>query len=178
MQSQLKTIRGESKGKGSKKMSEASDELQFLMTFNSSITQAAAKAMEHLTDFIFITMGNSTLARRDAYLSHLKNEIKPDTFAALRTAPLQIGTLFPDSIIKRAEEEISHYDSKGQCAAYGRGKARYHPYERPDIKKPESRSESKQERPAWKNIGRRQFKRGRGRSANFSSRAKGQQSYK
>ena len=84
MQSQLKTIRG------SKKISEASDELQFLMTFNSSITQAAAKAMEHLTDFIFITMGNSTLARRDAYLSHLKNGIKPDTFAALRTAPLQL----------------------------------------------------------------------------------------
>ena len=137
MQSQLKIIRGESKGKGSKKMSEASDELQFLMTFNSSITQAAAKAMEHLTDFTFITMGNSTLARRDAYLSHLKNGIKPDTFAALRTAPLQIGTLFPDSIIKRAEEEISHYDSKGQSATFGQGKARYHPYERPDAKKPE-----------------------------------------
>ena len=101
------TIRGESKGKGSKKISEASDELQFLMNFNSSITQTAAKAMEHLTDFVFITMGNSTLARRDAYLSPLKNGIKPDTFAALRTAPLQIGTLFPDSIIKRAEEEIS-----------------------------------------------------------------------
>ena len=179
MQSQLKTIHGESKGKGSKKMSEASDELQFIMTFNSSITQAAAKVMEHLTDFVFITMGNSTLARRDAYLSHLKNGIKPDTFATLRTASLQIGTLFPDSIIKRAEEEISHYDSKGQSAAYGRGKACYHPYERPDTKKSESRSEGKQERPAWKNIGRRQFKRGRGRSTNFSSRsAKGQQSYK
>ena len=172
MQSQLKIIRGESKGKGSKKMSEASDELQFLMTFNSSITQAAAKAMEHLTDFTFITMGNSTLARRGAYLSHLKNGIKQDTFAALRTAPLQIGTLFPDSIIKRAEEEISHYDSKAKAS-------RYHPYERTDAKKPESRSEGKQEMPAWKNIGRRQFKRGRGRYANFSSRrAKGQQSYK
>ena len=95
MQSQLKTIRGESKGKGSKKMSEASDKLQFLMTFNSSITQAAAKAMEHLTDFIFITMGNSTLARRDAYLSHLKNGIKPDTFAALRTAHYRLELFFP-----------------------------------------------------------------------------------
>ena len=179
MQSQLMIIRGEYKGKGSKKMSEASDELQFLMTFNSSITQATAKVMEHLTDFTFITMANSTLARRDAYLGHLKNGIKQDTFAALRTAPLQIGTLFPDSIIKRAEEEISHYDSKGQSSTFGRGKARYHPYERTDAKKPESRSEGKQERPAWKNIGRRQFKRGRGRYANFSSRgAKGQQSYK
>ena len=95
MQSQLKTIRSESKGKASKKVSDASDELQFFMNFNSSITQAAAKTMEHLTDFAFITMGNSTLAQRDAYLSHLKHGIKPDTFAALRTAPLQIGTLFP-----------------------------------------------------------------------------------
>ena len=179
MQAQLKTIRGESKGKVSKKISEASDELQFLMTFNSSITQAAAKSMEHLTDFVFITMGNSTLARRDAYLSHLKIGIKPDTFAALRTAPLQGGTLFPDAIIKKAEEEISHYDSRGQSASFDRNKLRYHPYERPETKKPESRSEGKQDRPAWKNIGRRQFKRGRGRSANFSFRGvKGQQSYK
>ena len=179
MQSQLKTIRGESKGKVSKKISEASDELQFLMTFNNSITQAAAKSMEHLTDFVFITMGNSTLTRRDAYLSHLKNGIKPDTFAALRTAPLQGGTLFPDAIIKKAEEEISHYDNRGQSASFGRNKLRYHPYERADTKKQESQSEGKQDRPAWKNIGRHQFKRGRGRSANFSSRGvKGQQSYK
>ena len=149
------------------------------MTFNSSITQAAAKAMEHLTDFVFITMGNTTLVRRDSYLSHLKNGIKSDTPAALRAAPLQIWTLFPDAVIKRAEEEISHYDNKSQpSASYARGKNRFHPYERVD-KKFEGRSEVRQDRPAWKNIGRRQFKRGKGKSANFSSRpAKGQQSYK
>ena len=179
MQTQLKTIRGEAKGKASKKVSEASEELQFLITFNNSITQAAAKAMEHLTDFVFITMGNVTLARRDSYLSHIKNGIKSDTLAALRSAPLQLGTLFPDAIIKRAEEEISHYDSKNQSStAYARGKNRFHPYERTD-KKFEGRSDSKQERPAWKNIGRRQFRRGRGKNTNFSTRpAKGQQSYK
>ena len=179
MQTQLKTIRGEAKGKASKKVSEASEELQFLITFNNSITQAAAKAMEHLTDFVFITMGNVTLARRDSYLSHIKNGIKSDTLAALRSAPLQLGTLFPDAIIKRAEEEISHYDSKNQSStAYAKGKNRFHPYERAD-KKFEGRSDSKQERPAWKNIGRRQFRRGRGKNANFSTRpAKGQQSYK
>ena len=69
MQTQLKLVRGESKGKGSSKASEATDELQFLMNFNGSITQAAAKAMEHLTEFVFITMGNITLARRDSYLT-------------------------------------------------------------------------------------------------------------
>ena len=51
MQSQIRTVRGEGKGKGSAKVSEATEELQFLMEFNSSITQAAAKAMEHLTEF-------------------------------------------------------------------------------------------------------------------------------
>ena len=107
--------------------------------------------------------------------------MKSDTLAALRSAPLQIGTLFPDAVIKRAEEEISHHDSKSQSSAsYARGKNPYpyHPYERVD-KKFEGRLEVRQDRPAWKNIGRRQFKRGKGKAASFSSRpAKGQQSYK
>ena len=135
MQAQLKTIRGEAKGKASKKVLEASDELQFLMNFNKSITRAAAKAMEHLTYFVFVTMGNVTLARRDSYLSHIKNGVKSDTLAALRSALLQLGTLFPDAVIKRAEEEISLHDSKNQSsAAYARGKNRFHPYERVDKK--------------------------------------------
>ena len=178
MQSQIRTIRVERKGKGSAKVLEATEELQFLMEFNSNITQAAAKAMEHLTEFVFFTMGNLTLARRDTYLNHLKNGIKPDTFAALRTGPLHITTLFPESAIKRAEEEISH-DSKSQPAATSSHvKARFHPYERHD-RKQEGRSEHKQERPAWKNINKRQFRQPKGKSANFSSRsAKGQQPYK
>ena len=178
MQTQLRTIRSDSKGKSSSKSAEATEELQFLMEFNSSITQAAAKAMEHLTDFVFITMGNLTLARRDAYLNHVKNGIKPDTLAALRTAPLHLSTLFPDAVIKRAEE-IAHYDNKGHSASSSScHKGRFHPYERPD-KRVEGRSDTKQERPAWKNIGRHQFRRCRGKNANFSSRpAKGQQTFK
>ena len=179
MQSQIKTIRSEGKGKGSSKVSEATDELQFLMDFNANISHATAKAMEHLTEFVFFTMGNLTLARRDAYLNHLKNGIKPDTFAALRTGPLHIPTLFPESAIKRAEEEIAHFDSKNQPAASSsRAKARFHPYERQE-RKQEGRSEFKQERPAWKNISKRQFRKPKGRNSNFSSRsAKGQQPYK
>ena len=65
-------MRSESKGKNSSKVSTAMEELQYLMNFNSSICQAAAKTMEHLTEFVFISMGNLTLARRDAYLSHIK----------------------------------------------------------------------------------------------------------
>ena len=177
MQDQLKTLRSESKGKSSSKVSSAADELQYLMDFNTSITQAAAKTMEHLSDFVFIPMGNITLARRDAYLSHLRTGIKLDTFNALRTGPLHINTLFPDSVIRKAEEDIAHFKSKGHSSST-HSKGQYHPYEWPD-KRSDSRSEAKLERPGWKNISRKQFKKGKGRSANYSSRpAKGQQSYK
>ena len=73
MQSQLKAMKSElSKGKSSTKVSGVAEELQFLIDFNSGITQAMAKTLEHLTDFVFVTVANTTLARRDSYLSHLK----------------------------------------------------------------------------------------------------------
>ena len=83
MKDQLKILKAENKGKGST----AAEELNYLMDFNSSITQAAAKSMEHLSEFVFIIMGKLTLIRRDAYLSHLRTGIKPDTLTALRSAP-------------------------------------------------------------------------------------------
>ena len=175
MQSQLKVIKSDlSKGKSSGKVSHAADELQFFMNFNSSITQSMAKTLEHLTDFVFDTVANTTLARRDSYLSHLKMGIKPDTLAALRTGPLQIPTLFPDAALKQAEQDIANFKSKGQVQTGNKG--RFHPYERPekhtDYRKPD--------RPALKNIGNRgQSRKSKGKASYYSSRpAKGQQSYK
>ena len=67
MQSQLKSMKSElSKGKSSIKVSGAVEELQLLMDFNSGITPAIAKTLEHLTDFVFVTVANTTLARRDS----------------------------------------------------------------------------------------------------------------
>ena len=146
------------------------------MNFNSSICQAAAKTMEHLTEFVFISMGNLTLACRDSYLTHIKSGVKPDTLAGLRTAPIHIATLFPDSLIKRAEEEIAHFESKGHMSST-RGKGRYHPYERLE-KKTDRKSSFKSDKPAWKNIGKIQRKRSRGKATHYSQPAKGQQSYK
>ena len=98
MLQQLKIIQSElKKGKLADKVSIASDELQGLMDFTRSISQAMAKAMEHLSDFVFVTVSDLTLARRDSYLSHLRSGIKPDTLAALRTVPLNLTPLFPDS---------------------------------------------------------------------------------
>ena len=177
MQEQCKIVRSESKGKSSSEVSTAMEEMQYLMNFNSSICQAAAKSMEHLTEFVFISMGNLTLARRDSYLTHIKTGVKPDTSAGLHTAPIHIATLFPDHLIKKAEEEIVHFESKGQSSST-KSKGRYHPYERPD-RKADRKSSFKQDKPSWKNIGRAQHKRGRGKAAHYSLRpAKGQQSYK
>ena len=65
MKDQLKIVKSENKGKGSTNLTAAADELNYLMDFNSSISQAAAKAMEHWSDFVFVSMGNLTLVRRD-----------------------------------------------------------------------------------------------------------------
>ena len=176
MKDQLKIVKSENKGKGSTNLTAAADELNYLMDFNSSISQAAAKAMEHLSDFVFMSMGNLTLVRRDAYLSHLRTGIKPDTLTALRSAPLHIATLFPESVVKRAEEDIAQFESKGHSTS-SHNKGRYHPYEWQDRKS--SYKDSRSDKPAWKTIGKRNFKRGRGRASTYSSRpAKGQQSYK
>ena len=51
-------------------------------TFNQGISRPIAMTMEHLSNFVFISMANLTLARRDAYLAHLRYSIKPDTPAA------------------------------------------------------------------------------------------------
>ena len=177
MQEQFRTVRSESKGKGSAKVSTALDELQHRMNFNSSICQAAAKTMEHLTEFVFISMGNLTLTRRDAYLTHVRTGDKPDTMAGLRTAPIHISTLFPDSLIKKAEDEILQFENKGQSSS-AKGKGRYHPYERPERKGDRKSSSFKSDKPSWKNIGKG-HKKGQGKGSHYSSRpAKGQQSYK
>ena len=69
--------------------------------------------MEHLSDFTFVSMVNLTLWRRDSYLAHVKSRLKQDTLAALRQAPLDLPTLFPNTVLKRAEEDIGRFEEKG-----------------------------------------------------------------
>ena len=173
MQSHLKTIRTESKGKSASKVSTATDELQFLLDFNSSVCHAMARSMEHLTDFVFVNVANTTLMRRDSYLSYLKAGVKADTLNALRAAPLDLDTLFPGKIVKQAEEDIAALDRNRSGSVYKKG--RYHPYEKHD-KKPDS---TRQDRPAWKNISSHgQRRRGKGKYQYSTRPAKGQQAYK
>ena len=115
MQTQLKLIQMEqSKGKSSERTGTATDELQYLLKFNSSITKCMAKTMEHLSEFVFINVANMTLARRDAYLAHVKVGIKHDTLSALRQAPIHLDKLFPEQMLKKAEEDIAQHENKNR----------------------------------------------------------------
>ena len=52
-------------------------------------------------------MANLTLAHRDSYLEFMHGGVKPNTLAALCTAPVHLHSLFPDSLLVKAEDEIS-----------------------------------------------------------------------
>ena len=176
MQTQLKLIQMEqSKGKSSERTGTATDELQYLLKFNSSITKCMAKTMEHLSEFVFINVANMTLARRDAYLAHVKVGIKHDTLSALRQAPIQLDKLFPEQMLKKAEEDIAQHENKNRPSQSSTGfrKDRFHLYQRNDKTR-----DQKSGKPAWKTIGGFQQKK-KGKNSNFSSRpAKGQSYYK
>ena len=108
MVSQLKVIQGvTSKGKSSSKIPQAADKLDYLITFNQSITRAMARTIQDLSNGVFINVANLTLAHRDSYLEYVKAGIKQDMLASLRS-PLHMSALFPDHIIAKAEEEIRH----------------------------------------------------------------------
>ena len=77
----------QTKGKSAGKVGAATQELQYFINLSTSITQFVAKAMEHLSDFAFVSMVNVTLYRRDSYLAHVQPGLKQDTMAALRQAP-------------------------------------------------------------------------------------------
>ena len=181
MSTQLKIIQGvTAKGKSSGKLQQATDELDFLVTFNRSITQAMAHTMQDLSEGVFINIANLTLARRDSYLDFARTGIKQDTLMSLRSAPLHMSALFPDHIISKAEEEIHHSEDKRTSGPSQRKPQRFHPYAQPSRQQQEP--DRKQGLPAWKQLGsrRRGQRSHRGKAAaSFSQRpAKTQKQYK
>ena len=83
MSAQLKTLHLDKKGKLSERTKQEVDELDYLVTFNQSIPQAMARIMQDLSEGVFISMANFTLARRDSYLEYLHAGVKQDTLNAL-----------------------------------------------------------------------------------------------
>ena len=128
MNTQLKTLRLDSKEKSSEKMRQAVSELEYLTTFNRSISQAMARTMQDLSEAVFINMANFTLARRDSYLDYLHARVKQDTVNALRTSPVHLNALFPDQVIGKAEGEISKSEEKRSSDTSHQQQGRFHPY--------------------------------------------------
>ena len=104
MITQLKSLPvDKAKGKTAEKTQQAVEKLEYLVTFNMSISQAMQRTMQG----VFISMANLTLARRDSYLEFIRGGVKPDTLTASRTAPVHLHSLFPDSLLVKTEDEIS-----------------------------------------------------------------------
>ena len=89
------------KGKSSERTQQAVDELEYFLTFNRPIIQAMARTelWMNLSEGIFITVANFTLARRDSYLEYLHAGVKQDRLTALRTAPIHLQSLFLDQLL-------------------------------------------------------------------------------
>ena len=173
MSAQLKTLHPGKKGKSSERTKQAIDELDYLVTFNRSISQAMARTMQDLSEVVFISMANFTLARSDSYLEYLHAGVKQDTLNALRMSPVHFNSLFLDQLITRAEEEICRSEERRSAGQPHRRQGRFHPYASSD--KPASHPDWKSGVPAWKQIrDKQQSRKSRGKASTFSQKpAKG-----
>ena len=176
VQEQLKILQAElGKGKSSTKAQSALDELHYLTSFSQNVSFAVGKSLQHLSDFTFVQMANLTLVRRDSYLEHLKTGVKPDTFSALRNCPLNTHALFPDAVIRKAEDEIQQFETikrtnqpgpgRGGFAGNHKKQNRFQPYPTNWKQAPETQTGASagKDMPAWKSFGGRGRSRGRGR---------------
>ena len=180
MVTQLKSLRSDSsKGKSAERTQQAIEELEYLVTFNRSISQAMQRTMQDLSEGVFISMANLTLARRDSYLEFIRGGVKPDTLAALRTSPVHLLSLFPDSLLVKAEDEISRSEERRSMGNTQRKPRRFHPYV-PSSTKPSHQPDRKPTTPAWKQIRDRQTgQKGGGKASNFNQKpAKGFKKHK
>ena len=175
-------ILGLNKGKAPQEVSAALSDLKDLTAFHL----AMGTALQHLADSLFVQMSNLILLRRDSYLDHVKNGIKPDTYSQLRNAPLFGHGLFPDAIIRTAEQDNASHHSSGSVPRPGPGAAqqtgwrsshRYRPYESRESR---NTGTGDQDRQSWRQFSRNRGRgRGRGRGSNPRfSKSRGYKQYK
>ena len=167
------------KGKALKKfqVTAALTDLKDLMAFHQNVSVAMGTALQHLADSIFVHLANLVLLRRDSYLDHVKNGIKPDTWNQLCNAPLFGYGLFPDAVIRTAEEDTAKHESAGPAPRPGPGALqqagwrsahRHQPYER---KEQRSSNTGEREQQPWRQFGHPKGQgrsRGRGSNPHFS----------
>ena len=170
MSTQLKNLHmDKGKGKSSERMQQAVDKLEYLVTFNRSISQAIARTMQDLSEGVFISVATFTLARRDSYLKYLHAGVKQDTLNALRTVPVHLQSLFPDQLLIKAEEEMARSEERRSSSQSHRKPSHFHQYASNDI--PSHQADRKSSIPAWKQIRERQLgKKGHDKPTTFSQK--------
>ena len=152
------------KGKTSKDVTNALNDLLDLMAFHQKVSVAMGTSLQHLADSLFLNMSNLNLLRRDAYLDFVKQGVKQDTKNVLRNAPLFGYALFPDAAIMTAELDIQKYKASSVAQKPGpgasqhtswKGSHRYKPYNRKD-RKPAAASDpsTQQQQQPWRQFGR------------------------
>ena len=102
------------------------EELGAALSFQQSVTGSLSRTVTYLSEHAILDMANFTLLRRDSYLHQLRYGVKPDTVLVLRTAPVHLDTLFPESLAVRAEKEVADYDGRRQTKDRAG-----HPYKEP-----------------------------------------------
>ena len=175
MVTQLKSLRVDTaKGKAAERTQQAVEELEYLVTFYRSLSQAMQCTMQDLSEGVFISMANLTLACRDSYLEFICGGVKPDTLTALRTAPVYRHSLFPDNLLVKDEDEISCSEERRSSGSAHRKPGRFHPYASSSGRSMHQ-PDRKPTTPAWKRIRDRQMgQKGRGKASNFTQKpAKG-----
>ena len=172
MSTQLKSLHvDKGKGKSSERMQQAVDELEYLVTFNRSISQAMARTMQDLSEGVFISLANFTLVRRDSYLDYLHAGVKQDTLTALRAALVHLQSLFPDQLLIKAEDVVARSEERRSSSQSHRKPSHFHPYASND--KLSHQPDRKSSVSAWKQIRERQ-QNSRGKPSTFSQKlAKG-----
>ena len=173
-----------SKGKTSKEIADALNDLCDLLAFHQRVSIALGTSLQHLADSLFVHMSNMILLRRDSYLDFVKPGVKQDTMNNLRNAPMFGLALFPDATIMTAEQDIQKFESSSVAQGPGpgahqhtswRGSHRYKPYDRRDRRPSYSEQSSQAQQQPWRQFSR---SRGRGRGRGSNPRFSRNQSYK
>ena len=127
-----------------------------------------ARTMQDLSEGVFISFANFTLARRDKEYFHVG--VKQDTLPALHTAPIHLQSLFPDRLLIKAEEEVTRSEERRSSSHFNRKLGHFNPYASND--RVSQQPDRKSSFPAWKQIHQRQQgKKHRGKPTSFSQKS-------
>ena len=128
-----------------------------------------ARTMQDLSEGMYISVANFTLARRDSYLDNLHAGVKKDTLTALHSAPIHLQSLSPDQLLIKAKEEVARSEERRSSSQSHRKPGCFHPYA--SNNKSSHQPDQKSSIPAWKQIREcQQSKKSRGKPSTFSQK--------